>query len=551
MAKNLDIYNSIKQSNCFDQQSDDRAETRTYSDNAKKDIEVNENVKAIKSNSNPTKAGQDTDLSVALNEQQIASSSSKSVQTVNGEQLQKTKNSVSPSDISDLRGELESYRNELVDILDCLTKISNGQIELNISQIKEYQIWRDKSDIALVDTQKKELIAYSEISRDFFPKNVDNYKTKDFKSKNLVKNILAVNPKLKLTHKPDLNNAKELVRYFRSIDPINRKSISKSSSQNIGGNSKSINEVFKIVNQYAKNISLALVNKIKSNVEYSAKQAKSVSCRAYSQYIAEKTSMYFDTAYNKTEEKQYNIGKLLVEKIDKETYKIYDQNQKFLLAYKVDEYKDVKVTSNLTDISKLRDAKANFNFKDIEAIGDKEIFTQYEQKTNILANQLQRCAYGKYKINNDELFLEKTNNLTVLKDKNKNEIVKITQKSKEFNININEIDKVNSIINVDIDKRRQELKIRYVSNILQKYLEFNNTLSVNKENFSINYDPKSKILNYVDKISKDNYITVKLKKNGCQNIDSNIKDDRMQYFKEVNAKMQDFINKKTHNSRSR
>lgn len=106
--------------------------------------------------------------------------------------------------------------NSLTEIAVDLTE-KNNNVDYNISQLGDYQIWRDKDDIAIVNATKNLLVVYGEINKDFFPTEVAEKNLEQFNlSDKLLSKIKKANPEMEIKY-----NSQEIISAYQKFDSLN------------------------------------------------------------------------------------------------------------------------------------------------------------------------------------------------------------------------------------------------------------------------------------------------------------------------------------------
>lgn len=417
--------------------------------------------------------------------------------------------------------------------LDLTDSSLNNHTDYTVSQIKNYQFWRSSNEILVVDSEANNLVTYAKLE-DFFPKIIPTNEIK-LQSTNFLLNIAREsNTNLKLEYNYQI--IKDTKQYIKSLNLY---------SQKIQEHQKSINKLtnkFKNVSSYLKDFSSKLskdsLTKIQQKISFKAKKIKT---QIVAQRLVSQASNIFDVAFQKTEEYKYNIGQYSVRKTNNNTLEIYDENKDLLLVSVLGKEK-VVLNNHLGNLNDLTKALDTFKQKNIRVVGDKKIAKQYESAVFNLVRNLSEYKNGNhtFELDNNCIKLSKKFDVISLYNAKGISILTANPTGYEVNLALKHISTLNNKILQDLQVIEQENSVSYAANVVKKYLDFKSINDLEKVNFKLSYDPKSKIITYLDKLNPNDSFQAENNSNGWKRISGRITFEKKELFVRLNNQINSY-----------
>jgi hypothetical protein len=441
--------------------------------------------------------------------------------------------------------------NSLTEIAVDLTE-KNNNIDYNISQLGDYQIWRDKDDIAMVNATKKLLVVYGEINKDFFPTEVAEKNLKQFNIPDkLLSKIKKANPEMEIKYNsPEIISAYQkfnLLSYVNKGLNATEKQTEKTGLQN---GLSSIKNILNIVKEKAEKVSSRLIHQfqeqIGDNLGNYQQKAEAIAARKLSDRLIKHAHNKFWQGRKRTGETKYQIDNYRVERDEKARYKIIDQNDKLLVSfeYKPTEKSNVSkltVTNHAANPHAIHKALKAISDSEVRALGSPKQESIYQGKIADLVNKVSSYKDGRSSLGKSNLSLFKDNDNLIIKNNQGKTLVSANSHEYFSSIASRDINLINQAIEFD----KQQQKVAQIAPVLKKYLELNETNKVDRESILVSFDPQSKIIFYLDKKQPENTLQAQLTNGGWANIQTNISSEKAKYFSDVvTPKIDDIIQAK-------
>lgn len=441
---------------------------------------------------------------------------------------------------SDRDNELKNKQEEIVQIALDLTNTSlNNHADYTISQIGNYQFWRNSESVAIIDSESNKLVAYGK-DNDFFPEIIPINEINLQLTESLINKVYEANPKLILEYDPQI-----LSNVYNHIKKIN---ISPPQSYKSQEQNSLLVNTYTTVRDYLKNISVKLnINNLINFRQTIKLQADIIRTRIISQRLLIQAKNKFDYGYKKTNEQEYYVDRYIVRKIENNAFEIYDPNRKLLLVGFPGK-ENVVLQGNLGSYNELSKALKSFSNNSMSVIGNKRVEKQYQISVFSLMRKLANYENGNYqfKLNKDNIYMRKSKNVIELNNNQGANLLSVSPKSKQVNLSISEVFNLNKAIEEDLNNKKQDLIISNVSFTVKSYLDINQVNKIEKNNFVLSYNPKSQIIEYRDKLDLNNNFKSQKTLNGWKRVEGQITSEKHKYFAQLKIKIDSFQNSKIH-----
>ena len=446
---------------------------------------------------------------------------------------------------------IDRRQDKLIDVATRLTsdlKSSPNPVEVSMNQINDYQIWRDKDDIAIIDTKKNQLVAYGNNSADFFSQTIKNEELESFNTPDkLLGKISQTSPQINLQH--DATSINDAYRQLRPLDPIFQTLNSieikpqKTKAKKIA---ESIDNVTRTVKKYAKNISQKL-DRVAESVLFKAKErADDISATINSDRLMKHSWSKFSQAQQRTGENKYTFGEYTVEQTDDKNIQVLDKNQKLLVSFEIDRSKDERFPSlemnfQLGNPTKLGKAVEVLRDPSQRGIGSKAVELQYQSQVFNVVRELASYQNGLSQLADSDKTMVKTSDSITVQDKSGNKLLVAEGAQNYSDLSFKQLAELKKVIKIDKNRHKQQGIVENVAPTIKKYLELNGLNLIDKDNFFASYNPQSKVLNYQDKTEPKIFLSAQLTDKGWKDLKTNISPAKEKYFENVKRKTDDYV----------
>jgi hypothetical protein len=415
----------------------------------------------------------------------------------------------------------------------------NQDADYTVSQIGDYQIWRDKDEIAIVNSESNQLVAYGETNNDFFTKRTPQRNIPNINDQSrLINKIANYNSGLNLEYKK--GTVDRAYEFIQPYDPINKAKVVANSQINkpFENIKENIAETLNNVQKYIKDSSTKVQSVFNENISKVAinvkKKAKLIALKLNSNKLMKLSLDKFEAANLKTGESRYNIGAYEIHQNEDKSFKIYTKNKELLLSF---EQKSDTIISgskpvlrshsnNLTEINNAVKTVSNPNNL---ATGNPGIEKEYQSKVFGLTQEISQYPNGKHQIADTYLF--KTKDSLLITDSRGNQLIAADKNKNIGYVSINKLDELTNIAS-------QDRKISQAAKTVEAYLKLNGVSKVDKPDFVVEFDQSSKTIRYLDKTDKSNQFTAKKSSQGWRRIEGDLAPEKSQYFVEIAQKIQ-------------
>ena len=414
-----------------------------------------------------------------------------------------------------------------------------------VSQIGDYQIWKDKDEIAVIDTQSNKLIVYGELERDFFAKLIPQNSIQTDNSHGLLAKVSKFNPNLDIKY--EQNNAREAAAFILPLDPSVR--IAKiEERRNLGAivleseAADKIKDIFASANNYfqkaSKKLNSTFEKHIVENVIEIEKKSKLIASKLLAKNLAVKSIEKFVKAYEKTGESKYQAGEYSFTK-DKNFLKIHDKNNKLILNAdwppdNAPARNSISLKSHTAEVSEIIKALKAVKDGKNRFIGSKKLDEDYKSQVFGIISKLNKYENGSYKLNNSNIKFSKNNNKVILSDNSGNKLIETFEtRGAKADISATQIKQVVKEVDNDLLEERQDTIVAESAKVVNEYLKLNDELKIDKKDFLVSFDPKQKVIKYTDKQnSEENFEAVKVGTQ-WQRSKGQISQEKFEYFQDV------------------
>ncbi len=409
-----------------------------------------------------------------------------------------------------LQAKTLTQKREILQITADLTETNyKNLVQFSVFQVGNYQFWRDRHSIAVVDAKERRLIAFGDTEADFYPQSIE---LPEILQRSLMAEIDKVNPNLNLTcERQDIERANEQIL---PLDPIAR------SEEILYQPKKSLGSKFKgvlgKVHQMIDRLPIAdtkrrLKRKLKQQYENYHDRTKIILLELLGKQLARCSLAKFNSAHAKTGEDTYRFGNFYLQRREKNFELANSQNQ-VIAIFKASK-KGITLTKVNDSLSSIR--KALQSIEREPAIGSKRLAGEYRAKVKEIITRLQKFYDdGKHYFEDGSAYLIKEKGKLILKDKQNNLLLQINKCDCLSQLSAKQIDTLNREIDRNCLLAIQQERITRASQIVFSYLNLCSKQRMTGRNSRIEFDPKTKILSYQDLNDRKNYFKAKRDRKG-------------------------------------
>jgi hypothetical protein len=190
----------------------------------------------------------------------------------------------------------------------------------------------------------------------------------------------------------------------------------------------------------------------------------------------------------------------------------------------------------------LREALDTFRQKDIKVIGDEKIAKQYESTVFNLVRNLSKYKNGNYifELNDTCIKLSKKSDVILLHNAKGVSILTANPTGYEVNLPLKNISTLNNKILQNLQVIEQENSVPYAADVVKKYLDFKSTNDIEKVNFKLSYDPKAKIITYLDKLNPNDSFQAENNSNMWKRVSGQITSEKKELFVRLNNQINSY-----------
>jgi len=413
-----------------------------------------------------------------------------------------------------------------------------------VSQIGDYQIWKDKDEIAVVDTQSNKLIVYGELERDFFAKLIPQNSIQTEDSHGLLAKVSKFNPNLDVKY--ERNDPQKAAAFILPLDPSAR--IAKiEERRNLGAivleseAADKIKDIFTSANKYfqkaSKSLNSTFEKHIVENVIGIERKSKLIASKLLAKNLAVKSIKKFAKAYEKTGESKYQAGEYSFTK-DKNFLKIHDKDNKLILNAdwppdNASSRNGISLKSHTAEVSEIIKALKAVKDGKNRFIGSKKLDEDYKSQVFGIISKLNKYENGSYKLNNGNIKFAKNNDKIILSDNSGNKLIETFDRGAKADISATQIKQVVKAVDNDLSEKRQDTIVAESAKVIDEYLKLNDELKIDKKSFVASFNPEQKVIKYIDKQnSKENFEAVKVGTQ-WQRSKGKISQEKFEYFQDV------------------
>ncbi len=369
---------------------------------------------------------------------------------------------------------------ELIRVATDLTDTNdlNNLSDYTVSQIGDYQIWRDSDEIAIVDTKSDRLVAYGEINSDFFIKATPQTNLPDLDNQDkLLSKVVKLNPDLNLEY-----NAKVIDKahkFIAPLDPVSRADEIKKHQESVLSRisqaeiTAKLKIAFDSVKESLKDASTKLKSSFQDNILNAGanikRKSELIATQLLSQKLMNKSLSKFESAYQKTKEECYSIGNYKIVRERDANFKLYNKDEQLILS---------------------------FQQKPSKIIGrDKPVLKSHSGDLNAVTQALTSVG------------------------------------------NINNLAVSDQTVDLDLENKEQDRRFSQASKTIKSYLDINQESRIEKTGFVVSFDLTTKTIKYQDKQDQANNFEAKLVGKGWQRVQGSINAEKAEYFQDVAQKI--------------
>ncbi len=406
----------------------------------------------------------------------------------------------------------------LADILDTALDIT-GNDSFSVSQVGNYQFWRDRDAVAVVDTLTDRLVVYGD-NRDIIPtvvspKNLPSIHTPS----NLMEKVMRQHPYL-ITETTEMS-IRSAHDFIKPLDPSERAKF----LQNYSWEDRVVSFLSKVNNT---------LDSMVANILKFKEKSPAIALDISRNKLMRELRIKFERAWQKTEENNYAIGDYLISKIDNLHFELRDNDDNLILSYSKNGDRHV-VSDSIEDLEKLNRVRSQI--KIAEAKGDGKLLLNRQTQISEIIQDLAKYENGKYRFKNLDLTLTRQDSGLTLKAGSAEKLIQIdTIRGERSNISLAQIRKVRAAIEMEKSQNQQDERVKKSAAVVAQYLKLNGTNKVEKEKSICEYNPDSQIISYRDKHDGNNYFQAKKTfGGGWKNIEekSNLTEEKADYFQQV------------------
>ncbi|WP_036486844.1 hypothetical protein [Myxosarcina sp. GI1] len=418
---------------------------------------------------------------------------------------------------------VDRQQNTLVEIALNLTEPAREVLqdtELNVSQIGDYQLWRDRDDIALIDVKNNELIVYSQTNVNIFPETANSERLQELtgNSNSLWQKIKTEHPTLDTNYRAEAISS--AASKFQPLDPTTKTrsqlesqqvpSLSSSERRSLEQTLSLVKEqVNKIQERYSqtKNWLGKISESISQNVERDRHKAKTwfdTQTQKIAAYVT--TKRLIEHAYHKYQtgerrlgDNKYSVGDYNIERTKSGEYQIRDRQNKTIAAFKELEgsilsKNRLTCTAYNSNLDELQGAMKAFKDPSLTAKGTQKQENTYELQLNQIIKQVANNDREISQIGMSKYSIELHSDRLIVKKDNKN-IIEANATGTFSQIGISEIDEIKR----ELNKEKQQKRVDTIAPILSNYLNLNQTHKVDKASVLVEYLSDTKTIIFRDK----------------------------------------------------
>ncbi len=404
----------------------------------------------------------------------------------------------------------------LTDILDTALDIT-GNDSFSVSQVGNYQFWRDRDAVAVVDTLTDRLVVYGD-NRDIIPTVVSPKNLPSIHDpSNLMAKVMRQNPYLIVeTTEMSIRSAHDFIKH---LDPSERAKF----LQNYSGEDRVVSFLSKTNNTLDSTV---------ANILKFREKPQEIALDISGNKLMRELRIKFERAWQKTEENNYVIGDYLISKIDNNHFQLRDNDDNLIFSYSKSSDRHV-VSDSTEDLEKLNRVRAQI--KIAEAKGESKALLDRENQISELIQDLAKYQNGKHRFKNSDLRLERKDNRVTLKSGSGEKLIHIDSDRQISDITLAQIREVKVAIEMEKSQGKVDDRVEKSAAVIAEYLKLSGTNRVEKEKSICEYNPVSQIISYEDKQDGNNYFQAKKTSGGWKNIaeKSSLTEEKADYFQQV------------------